>query len=255
MSKIAEKDEPRLLTVGRIVNQPRWRLAATTHPHHELIVVLGGTMRVTMAGRTLRGRAGTVFLYAQGVVHAEWSEPADPVETLFVAFTASLPADWPDHVDDAEGRMRTLIAWIYGERSAYAPQAGAAQGAFLAAMLKEYARLAAGRHDALVDRLRTFVRERLAESLTLDRLAAHANLSKYHLIRRYCESTGRTPMEDVRLIRLDHARDLLLTTDLPLKEIAPAVGLRDVFQLSRLFRRRFGAPPSAMRQRVPLRDR
>jgi transcriptional regulator GlxA family with amidase domain len=60
--------------------------------------------------------------------------------------------------------------------------------------------------------------------------------------------TGLTPMEDLRQLRLEAARDLLLTTDLPLKAIAPRTGLGDEYHLSRLFRRAFGIAPGALRR-------
>jgi AraC-like DNA-binding protein len=48
--------------------------------------------------------------------------------------------------------------------------------------------------------------------------------------------------------------ELLLTTGLPLKAIAPRCGLADVYTLSRLFHKQFGASPSAFRARAPNRS-
>ena len=56
-------------------------------------------------------------------------------------------------------------------------------------------------------------------------------------------------MEDLRLIRLAAARDLLLTTALTLKEIAPRCGLGDEFHLARVFSRHFKIPPGAVRRK------
>jgi transcriptional regulator GlxA family with amidase domain len=73
-------------------------------------------------------------------------------------------------------------------------------------------------------------------------------MSKFHFSRRYRQLTGLTPMEDLRQLRLEAARDLLLTTDLPLKAIAPRTGLGDEYHLSRLFRRAFGIAPGELRR-------
>ena len=73
-------------------------------------------------------------------------------------------------------------------------------------------------------------------------------MTKYHFLRRYRALTGKTPMEDVRAIRLDFARNLILTTDLPLKLIAVQAGLGDAYQLSRLFRKHLNLAPSALRR-------
>jgi transcriptional regulator GlxA family with amidase domain len=47
-------------------------------------------------------------------------------------------------------------------------------------------------------------------------------------------------------LRVERARVLLLTTSMPLRAIAPLVGFRDEFQLSRVFRQVAGHPPSAL---------
>ena len=55
-------------------------------------------------------------------------------------------------------------------------------------------------------------------------------------------------MADVRAERLDWARDWLLTTTLPLKEIARRTGLGSAQAFSRVFSARHGQPPGAFRR-------
>jgi hypothetical protein len=58
------------------------------------------------------------------------------------------------------------------------------------------------------------------------------------------DATGRTPIEDLRAIRIDHARTLVLGTNLTLKDTAPFAGLGNEYSRSRSFRR---APGSSFR--------
>jgi len=74
-------------------------------------------------------------------------------------------------------------------------------------------------------------------------------MSKFAFVRKFRRLRGRTPMEELRLLRLDRARTLLLTTSLPVKAIAPEVGIGDEYQLSKLFRRHFNLAPSQLRTR------
>ena len=60
------------------------------------------------------------------------------------------------------------------------------------------------------------------------------------------------PMEDVRIIRANYARELILGTSLPLKEIAPRAGLGNEYAMSRIFRRYFNMPPGAWRRHRSL---
>jgi transcriptional regulator GlxA family with amidase domain len=57
-------------------------------------------------------------------------------------------------------------------------------------------------------------------------------------------------MEDVRFLRIERARELIMTTNAPLKTIAEATGIANVYHLSHLFRQRLGTPPGALRSRT-----
>lgn len=243
-------EQMHFVSAGHVEPNPAWGLPAHGHTHHEMIVVVGGAMQVEIAGSVIRGRTGDVLFYPSGVPHAEQSDPRAPVETLFAAFRG--PAERPPllRVHDADGRIRVLVNWLHAERDSYVPNAAAMRDALLRAMVAEYLRLASGKRDALVENIRAYVQQHLAEEITLEQLAARAGLSKFHFLRRYKLLTGRTPMDDVRAIRLEAARHAILTTALPLKTIAPSVGLSDVYHLSRLFRRELKLSPSALRTKI-----
>jgi transcriptional regulator GlxA family with amidase domain len=95
-----------------------------------------------------------------------------------------------------------------------------------------------------------FIREHLSEHFTLDDLAAQAKMSKFYFARAYRSLTGLSPMDHARLIRLEAARELLLSTNLPLKSIAPQVGFASEFHLSRLLRTRLGVGARQIRSRA-----
>ena len=50
-------------------------------------------------------------------------------------------------------------------------------------------------------------------------------------------------------LRIDHAKQLLTTSDLPIETIAREIGIDDAFYFSRLFQNREGLAPSAFRSR------
>jgi AraC family transcriptional regulator len=90
--------------------------------------------------------------------------------------------------------------------------------------------------------------DRLAEEITLDDLAAVANLSKFHLLRRFRASTGRTPARFLTDLRTQRAALLLRTTDRPISTIAHQCGYRNPSQFAAAFRRRHGASPATYRR-------
>ena len=74
-------------------------------------------------------------------------------------------------------------------------------------------------------------------------------MSKFAFVRKFKRLCGPTSMEELRLIRLDQARTLLLTTNPPVEVIAPAVGIGDEYQLSKVFRSHFNLFPRDLRIR------
>jgi transcriptional regulator GlxA family with amidase domain len=88
-----------------------------------------------------------------------------------------------------------------------------------------------------------------AEPVTVRALARIAGLSEFHFIRAFRASTGQTPHQYLRARRLDRARELLVTTPLPVTEICDAVGFQSLGSFSALFRRLTGETPAAYRAR------
>jgi AraC-like DNA-binding protein len=94
-----------------------------------------------------------------------------------------------------------------------------------------------------VRRAMEYLRERLAESVTLDDLAAHAALDKFHLCRAFRAQIGMPPHTYLTHLRIQRAKELL-AQGVRASELAPRVGLYDQSQLTRHFRRIVGTTPA-----------
>jgi AraC family transcriptional activator FtrA len=93
-----------------------------------------------------------------------------------------------------------------------------------------------------------WARRRLDQPLTISTLAQQANVTTRTLIRRFHTVTGTTPMNWLRNIRVEHARELLESTDLPIDRIAERSGLGSAANLRHHFTRTVGVPPSTYRK-------
>ncbi|GAB2847240.1 helix-turn-helix domain-containing protein [Lentzea nigeriaca] len=103
------------------------------------------------------------------------------------------------------------------------------------------------REDARVRAAVAFLRERLAEPVTLADVADEVHLSVYHLVRVFRAATGQTPHRFLTGLRVEEAKRLLRETDLPLDRIAPRCGFTSPGALSAAFVRHTGIRPSAYR--------
>ncbi|MEU0469244.1 AraC family transcriptional regulator [Amycolatopsis sp. NPDC006131] len=125
-------------------------------------------------------------------------------------------------------------------------------GAFLTThLLTRHGRLRAdrapAREDTRVRAVVAFMRERLAEPVTLTDLAAEAHLSVYHLVRVFRNATGETPHRFLTRLRIEEAKRLLRNTDLALDGIARRCGFAGPGALSTAFLRHTGVRPSVYR--------
>ena len=88
----------------------------------------------------------------------------------------------------------------------------------------------------------------LDEELTVQRLAAHAKMSARTFNRRFREETGESPGAWIRSRRVDRARELLESRDLPVDEVARLSGLGSGGNLRHHLRRGMGMSPSSYRK-------
>ncbi len=90
--------------------------------------------------------------------------------------------------------------------------------------------------------------ERIASNFTqeadLDAAATRCNLSRTRFSHLFKEVIGISPLRMQTNMRLDHARDLLLYTELSVKEVAESCGYADQLYFSRIFKESTGISPS-----------
>jgi AraC-like DNA-binding protein len=227
-----------------------WHLGAHRHADfHEMIVVLDGRIETDVGGDRVGGGPGTVLLYPKNVAHEERTAGGRPLSTVCLSWTGPAPAAPPFQVPDASGRIASASRWIAELSGDPSVESEQIRKGLMAAVLHELARPVRRPGDELVAKVRAFTVPRLSRPIGLDDLAAAAGFSRYHFLRVFRAAVGVTPMRWLRRLRVQEARTLLLTTELPLRAIAPRVGFADEFQLSRVFRRETGWPPSRVRGR------
>jgi len=245
-----KKDQMKLLGCGELLADPRWRLRPHFHSIHELIAVKSGSMLLKTRHGDLVARAGDILFYEAGLVHEEISQPDDPVNTCYLGFACDriLPA-LPLRVQDPEGRVAELIGWMLRDQNEGRPEADCL--ALLDMIIRELHWILARPKNAWLEKVRNNMRTRFADKLSLADVARHADMSRFAFVRKFKRLTGRTPMEELRQIRLHEARNLILRCDLPMKAVAAQVGIGDEYQLSKQFRRQFGVSPSRIRSQPP----
>lgn len=97
-------------------------------------------------------------------------------------------------------------------------------------------------------RAKEIMQARLSSNLTIADVAAECKLTPSHFARSFRRSNGVAPHQFLSQLRIDEAKRLMLSTKLPLADIALICGFGDQSYFTRVFSRTVGASPGAWRR-------
>lgn len=97
--------------------------------------------------------------------------------------------------------------------------------------------------QARLRKMMQFIWDHFYEKITLDDIAASANISKSAALRCFRSGMQTSPVGYLNDFRLNRAKELLLTSHSTVSEIAVSVGFDNVGYFDRVFRRTFGLTP------------
>lgn len=105
-----------------------------------------------------------------------------------------------------------------------------------------------GLSAARVRHLLDYIEQHLGADLSLEALAAEVNLSPLYFARAFRSAVGTSPHQYIVARRVEHARQLLAGTTIPIAEISLASGFSSQSHLSNWFRRIIGVSPAVYRK-------
>ena len=105
------------------------------------------------------------------------------------------------------------------------------------------------RHTQLASEAASRIDESPQDAPSLEELSQHAGYTKDHFARVFKKVVGLTPHDYLINARVRRARQLLVESNLSIKEIASALGYRDIYFFSRQFKAKMGITPSEARRR------
>jgi len=95
-----------------------------------------------------------------------------------------------------------------------------------------------------------FIRMHAAGPIQVNDVLREVSVSRSWLERRFQESLGRSPAEEIRRVHLDRAKQLLADTELPVPQVASASGFSSREYLAYAFKQATGLTPREFRRRV-----
>ncbi len=100
----------------------------------------------------------------------------------------------------------------------------------------------------LAETIKQFIRLNYRSSLSLSEIAKALHINASYASRLFSSKYGKTITEYITHVRIEHAKNLLTTTDASIGNIALNVGFEDVNYFSRLFKKHTGCSPCKYRK-------
>ncbi|USG63283.1 AraC family transcriptional regulator [Brevibacillus ruminantium] len=98
-----------------------------------------------------------------------------------------------------------------------------------------------------IEEVIAYIHRHIDEPLPLSRLARYVSYSPYHFTRLFKQTTGLSPLYYISSLRLQKAKDLLLQTNLSIRDIGLEIGQQSLGTFTSRFTERVGVTPSQFR--------
>lgn len=101
--------------------------------------------------------------------------------------------------------------------------------------------------ESLLEDTKRLIKNNYVQNMSLHEIASRVGVSRFHLNRIFKERTGYTPRIYLEKIRVNEAKELLLTTNLNSTEIGYQIGYQSVSSFYNAFKQNTGSSPSQFR--------
>ena len=231
---------------------------AHSHDHAQLVFGLSGRLDFEVQGRGCQVSSMSLAVVPATTHHACASPRGSRCLVLDVPLDGWLQQRLGHHADagrrllDSPGRLQLtpaqgqLVSWLAASpiNDPVIAQQGAA---LLLASLVGAATAELGQPGLPLAAIDAHIDRHCAHPLQVADLARLCGLSAARFHARFLAETGRTPMDHVRLRRLQLGRELLLGSSLPVGEVAARVGYGSQSAFTAALVREFGVTPRQLR--------
>lgn len=246
---------------------------------HRFFYILGGRGNIVIEGESHRLEPGALVLFRSGTeyiwqtdevryiainfdytmehshlctsFHVERSENVDSVLEPSLEFEDAPELSRPI-VAYGMGRIESLLLGIVREFAVKTPHlldyVGAALRLAIITLLRERSRAIGGRGASEVEGIISYIQENYSAPIRNTDIAAALHFNPSYMNRLFKSYTGISLRAFLIDYRINAAEELLLSGDLPVGEVAAAVGFSDVPHFTKTFKARTGRTPTEYRE-------
>ncbi|MCL2254046.1 MAG: AraC family transcriptional regulator [Lachnospiraceae bacterium] len=255
--------KPRVIFSGLLNGKDNWSNGVHRHNFCEIMYISTGEGAITVDNREYPVSTGDIIVYNTGIFHEERCT-GDELKILFFAIDNLCIAGMRDGCivpDDAcpvfksgsyDDVFKTFLSVMVTELSEkeahYKSISTSIATLFCYYILRLYeVKPEQSPYMNICDKAKKYLDENFHKEISLVSLAGAFHISKYYFVRIFKEHIGLSPMKYLLFVRIEAAKDLLISTDMPIAKIGESVGYDNVTAFNRVFKSSENISPSEYR--------
>lgn len=248
----------RVNTVVRRSCDTSWLRKDLCFPENFIAVIaLKGEALYNISGETIRMKKNDVVLFAPGTVRSGLSDIYNPWEFISVNFDmkfsdAACRFFSKPYVlfHDSTDIVRSLFVDIAYSWEGKKPLFNIKCKSLISSVLYELISSSIFQnsvpHLRRLEAARTYIQANFKQEINVEELASRLDLSISYFRKLFKEAYGISPMQYIISLRINSARDLLLSGDVNVTEAARLSGFDDIYYFSKLFKKNTGVSPISL---------
>lgn len=104
--------------------------------------------------------------------------------------------------------------------------------------------------ESIIEKTRQYIHDHYQTNVDLEKLADDNNIGYSYFRKMFKRFTGISPGQYLLQLRISKAKDLIITTDSNIKDIAIETGFDSIYYFSRVFKEKIGKTPMELRYSV-----
>ncbi|MNI29858.1 HTH-type transcriptional regulator YesS [compost metagenome] len=234
-----------------------WSISKSLTRYDIILLVISGKITYTLDETIIPLQRGDSLFIPAGTLRSAVTDPNEPHQMFSAHFNDSTAIEMPQLSGEAHRFIRTISfdylkqrfsllydCWI-GQMPCYEV---ISQGIMLEILGILQRELMSKQHtsakQSLALHIQQYIVKHYREPFHLKELALHVDRTPNYISSVFKEVTGRTPVEYLHQVRITAAREMLLNTDMTIKEISDYLGYCDQTYFNHIYKKNIGYPPT-----------
>ena len=252
----------RLLSISSSKYENDW--SSFPHSHHftEIFFIKSGRGRIQIENESIPVSANSLVVIGAQALHTEFSDSAEPLDYYVLGvdglkLNTDKEAEYI-HVPASSNSIfirqcfENILDEMHHKQDRYAEICQH----YLAILILYFCRRDHVSYEVTdaqnssheCHKVKRFIDNNYHRKITLDSLSENCSLSKYYLSHKFTDLYGKSPIAYLNEVRLAAARDLLLTTNHSIEEIASNTGFSSPSYFSQSFQKFYRESPQHFRK-------